>query len=142
MIVFTGRLARRKFHLDSNVRFAPSPTLPARRLRRVNQQDGPPKPMPDPAPLLQGDWSDNGLALKLLWINLLLMATAAISLGFAHAIIPSAVDSGTFSRTASRFRPFLYVIGTIAIVIALINAYFIIDISRGWIEDIYPRWYQ
>ena len=98
--------------------------------------------MPDPAPLQLGDWSDNGLALKLLWVNLLFMATAAISLGFAHAIISSAVDSGTFSRTASRFRPFLYVIGAIAIVIALVNAYFIIDISRGWIEDIYPRWYQ
>jgi uncharacterized membrane protein len=98
--------------------------------------------MPDPAPLLQGDWSDNGLALKLLWINLLLMATAAVSLGFAHAIIPSAVDSGTFSRTASRFRPFLYVIGIIAVVTALVIAYFIIDISRGWIEEIYPRWYQ
>jgi hypothetical protein len=98
--------------------------------------------MPDPAPLLQGDWSSNGLALKLLWVNLLLMATAAVSLGFAHAIIPSAVDSGTFSRTASRFRPFLYVIGTIAIVIALANAFFIVEISRGWIEDIYPRWYQ
>jgi uncharacterized membrane protein len=98
--------------------------------------------MPDPAPLQLEHWSSNGLALKLLWVNLLLMATAAVSLGFAHAIIPSAVDSGTFSRTASRFRPFLYVIGTIAIVIALANAFFIVEISRGWIEDIYPRWYQ
>ncbi|MDP6822911.1 MAG: hypothetical protein QF554_06425 [Dehalococcoidia bacterium] len=98
--------------------------------------------MPDPAPLLQGEWSDNGLALKLLWINLLLMVTAAVSLGFAHAIIPSAVDSGTFTNRASRIRPILYVIGSLAIIVALINVFFIIDISRGWIEDIYPRWYE
>ncbi|HCV26749.1 MAG TPA: hypothetical protein QGI07_07380 [Dehalococcoidia bacterium] len=98
--------------------------------------------MPDPAPLLQGDWSDNGAALKLLWINLLLMATAAISLGFAHAIIPSAVDSGTFSRKVSRYRPYLYVIGLVAISIALVNFFFIIDVSRGWIEGVYPRWYE
>ena len=98
--------------------------------------------MPDPAPLLQGDWSDNGAALKLLWINLLLMATAAISLGFAHAIIPSAVDSGTFSRQAARYRPFLYVLGAIAIVITMVNFVIITDLTRGWIEDIYPRWYQ
>lgn len=98
--------------------------------------------MPDPGPLLQGDWSDNGTALKLLWINLLLMTTAAVSLGIAHAIIPSAVDSGTFSSKASRFRPFLYVIGTVAIIVALVNVFFIIDISREWLEDVYPRWYQ
>jgi hypothetical protein len=98
--------------------------------------------MPDPGPLLQGDWSDNGIALKLLWINVLLMTTAAVSLGFAHAIIPSAVDTGTFSQKVSRIRPILYVIGAIAIVVTLVNVFFIIDISRGWIEDIYPRWYQ
>jgi uncharacterized membrane protein len=34
------------------------------------------------------------------------------------------------------------VIGTIAIVITLANVFFIIDISRGWLEDIYPRWYE
>ena len=98
--------------------------------------------MPDPAPLLQGDWSDNGAALKLLWANLMLMATAAVSLGFAHAIIPSAVDSGTFSQRASRYRPVLYVVGLIALVIVAINFFLIVDLTRGWIEDIYPRWYQ
>lgn len=97
--------------------------------------------MPDPAPLLQGDWSDNGDALKLLWINLLLMATAATSLGFAHAIIPSAVDSGTFSRQASRFRPYLYVIGSIAIIATLANFVIITDLTKGWLDDVYPRWY-
>jgi hypothetical protein len=70
------------------------------------------------------------------------MATAAISLGFAHAIIPSAVDSGTFSRKVSRYRPYLYVIGLVAISIALVNFFFIIDVSRGWIEGVYPRWYE
>lgn len=98
--------------------------------------------MPDPAPLLQGDWSDNGAALKLLWINLLLMTTAAVSLGFAHAIIPSAVDSGTFSRQVSRVRPYLYVIGLIAIIVAIANFVIITDLTKGWLEGVYPRWYQ
>lgn len=97
--------------------------------------------MPDPAPLLQGDWSDNGAALKLLWINLMLMVTAAVSLGFAHAIIPSAVDTGTFSQRASRIRPVLYVIGLIALILTIVNFVVITDITRGWLEDIYPRWY-
>ena len=97
--------------------------------------------MPDPAPLLVEDWSNNGAALKLLWVNLLLMGTAAISLGFAHAIIPSAVDSGTIPTKASRLRPILYAIGTIAIIVAIVNIYFIVD-NLGWIAERYPRWYQ
>lgn len=141
MIVFTGRLVRVEFHFDPNVTYTPVPTLPCGDQRPGERQDGPPKPMPDPAPLLQGDWSDNGAALKLLWINLLLMTTAAISLGFAHAIIPSAVETGTFSRRVSRFRPFLYAIGVIAIILTIVNFFFITDLTRGWIEDIYPRWY-
>ena len=71
-----------------------------------------------------------------------MMTTAAISLGVAHAIIPSAVDSGTFSSKASRFRPFLYVIGSIALIVAIINFVLATMISVGWIEDVYPRWYQ
>ncbi|MDA1257335.1 MAG: hypothetical protein O3C10_05760 [Chloroflexi bacterium] len=98
--------------------------------------------MPDPAPLLQGDWSDNGAALKLLWVNLLLVITAATTLGFAHAIIPSAVDTGTFSQRMTRVRPALYVIGAIAIIIAIANVFIIAGFAKGWIEDVYPRWYQ
>ncbi|MFW6195142.1 MAG: hypothetical protein ACOC5M_01305 [Chloroflexota bacterium] len=78
----------------------------------------------------------------MLWINLLLLATAAVSLGFAHAIIPSAVATGTFPQSANKARPVLYFIGIGAIVAAI--AVFIIagNLAYDVLSDFYPRWYQ
>ncbi len=95
----------------------------------------------DPAPLTTADWADTGSALKLLWINLVLFATAAVSLGFAHAIIPSALATGTFPGGARKLRPVLYAIGILALAVAIFN-FFLVANLLDFLDDTYSRYYQ
>ena len=58
----------------------------------------------DPGILSVEDWQARLLALRLMWLCLVLAFTAAGSLVIAHAVIPSAVDSGTLSKKFNKFR--------------------------------------
>ena len=95
----------------------------------------------DPAPLTTADWADTGSALKLLWINFVLMITAAVSLGFAHAIIPSGLATGTFPAGARKLRPVLYLVGIAAIVVVIVD-FVVIAGLLDFLDDVYPRYYQ
>ena len=71
----------------------------------------------DPGMLSVEDWQARLLALRLMWLCLILAFTAAGSLVIAHAVIPSAVDSGTLSKKFNKFRLPLYLTGIFAFVL-------------------------
>ena len=58
----------------------------------------------DPGILSVEDWQTRLLALRLMFVCLVLAFIAASSLVIAHAVIPSAVDSGTLSKKFNKYR--------------------------------------
>lgn len=83
-------------------------------------------------------WAEIGNALKLLWIALALAVTGAGAWVTAHAIIPSAADSGTIPVGFRKLRPFLYLTGGLAVAGIAVAVIFIIDFVTV-IREIYPR---
>lgn len=80
----------------------------------------------DPNPLNRAEWANAGNAIKLLWISLVLMFTAAQLFLAAHAIIPSSIASHHLSRRWNRVRPLLYASGFGCLVAVGIAMFFLI----------------
>ncbi len=92
----------------------------------------------NPIPLTTGEWADTGNALKLLWISVALAITGGGSLVLAHAMIPSAADSGLIPPAFRKLRPLLYATAALMIVGIVIAVVFIIGFVDFW-DDLYPR---
>ena len=88
------------------------------------------------------DWQARLLALRLMWLCLILAFTAAGSLVIAHAVIPSAVDSGTLSKKFNKFRLPLYLTGIFAFVLDVAVFLYALSLAQGIISDIYPSFWQ
>ena len=96
----------------------------------------------DPGMLSVEDWQARLLALRLMWLCLVLAFTAAGSLVIAHAVIPSAVDSGTLSKKFNKFRLPLYLTGIFAFVLDVAVFLYALSLAQGIISDIYPSFWQ
>ena len=77
-----------------------------------------------------------------MWLCLILAFTAAGSLVIAHAVIPSAVDSGTLSKKFNKFRLPLYLTGIFAFVLDVAVFLYALSLAQGIISDIYPSFWQ
>ena len=96
----------------------------------------------DPGMLSVEDWQARLLALRLMWLCLILAFTASGSLVIAHAVIPSAVDSGTLSEKFNKFRLPLYLTGIFAFVLDVAVFLYALSLAQGIISDIYPSFWQ
>ena len=96
----------------------------------------------DPGMLSVEDWQARLLALRLMWLCLILAFTAAGSLVIAHAVIPSAVDSGTLSKKFNKFRLPLYLTAIFAFVLDVAVFLYALSLAQGIISDIYPSFWQ
>ena len=96
----------------------------------------------DPGILTSDDWVTRLNALRMMWACLVLALIAAPSLVIAHAVIPSAVDSGTLSEKFNKFRMPLYVIGTLAFIADVALFLYALSLSLGMISDIYANIWQ
>lgn len=96
----------------------------------------------DPGMLSVEDWQARLLALRLMWLCLILAFTAAGSLVIAHAVIPSAVDTGTLSKKFNKFRLPLYLTGIFAFVLDVAVFLYALSLAQGIISDIYPSFWQ
>ena len=92
-------------------------------------------------PLTADQWGDGGNALKLLWLSLPIVLIASGSFITAHAIIPSAIATGTIPQRLNKLRPFFYALGFIAMAAIAVNVVFIINFL-DYIEIIFERWYR
>lgn len=95
----------------------------------------------NPDPLTTAQWADTGNALKLLWVSLALVLTASGALLTAHAIIPSATDSGMIPPVFRKLRPILYATGALMIV-GMIVAVVLITGAVDFIAETYSRRFQ
>ena len=84
-------------------------------------------------PLTADQWGDGGNAMKLLWLSLLFAVIGSGSFVTAHAMIPSAIATGTIPAKLSRLRIPLYIFGFAAVIGIAINVFFII----GFLDYIY-----
>ena len=96
----------------------------------------------DPGMLSVEDWQARLLALRLMWLCLILAFTAADSLVIAHAVIPSAVDTGTLSKKFNKLRLPLYLTGIFAFVLDVAVFLYALSLAQGIISDIYPSFWQ
>lgn len=96
----------------------------------------------DPGILTSDDWLIRVNALRIMWYCLVLALIAATSLIIAHAIIPSAVDSGTLSKRFNKFRLPLYLTGILAFIADLALFIYALSLSIGIISDFYPSFWQ
>lgn len=92
-------------------------------------------------PLTADQWGDGGNALKLLWLSLLFALIGSGSFVTAHAIIPSAISTGTIPQRLSKVRPLFYLLGFAAVAGIAVNLVFIIDFL-DYIEIIFERRYR
>ncbi len=95
----------------------------------------------DPQSLTTDQWAQVGFSLKMLWLALACSLIAGPSLLFAHAIIPSAVDTNTIPKSWTKIRPLLYAVGLLAVVGILIFFYLFIN-HLDFLKASYPRWWQ
>ena len=96
----------------------------------------------DPGILSVEDWQTRLLAGRLMFVCLVLAFIAASSLVIAHAVIPSAVDSGTLSKKFNKYRLPLYVTGTFAFILDVGIFLYALSLAQGIISDIYPSFWQ
>ena len=72
-------------------------------------------PLADPSGLTDLDWAALSQIVTLMWIFFPLVIIFAFSMMFAHAFIPSGVDTGLYPRKLSMLRIPLTIIGLIAL---------------------------
>ena len=90
----------------------------------------------DPKALTSTDWHNIHLFLQWFWIYFPLIATFAITMLTAHALIPSAVSTGHLPERASRLKlpltlfALLVLAGAIVILILGINS--TLDVRNVW----------
>ncbi|MDC0960735.1 hypothetical protein OAR32_00210 [Dehalococcoidia bacterium] len=96
----------------------------------------------DPGILTSDDWLIRLQALRIMWTCLALAFVAATSLVIAHAVIPSAIDSGTINEKYKKFRLPLYLTGAGAFFADVILFLYALSLATGIISDIYPTFWQ
>ncbi len=89
-------------------------------------------------PLTADQWGDGGNALKLLWLSLLFVLIGSGSFITAHAVLPSAIATGTLPQRFGKLRPVFYAMGFAAVVGIAVNVVFIIDFL-SYFEDVFGR---
>ena len=72
-------------------------------------------PLTDPSGLGSVDWANLSHILTLMWIFFPLVIIFAFSMMFAHAFIPSGVDTGLYPQKLSMLRIPLTIIGLLAL---------------------------
>ncbi len=92
-------------------------------------------------PLTPDQWGDGGNALKLLWLSLLFALIGSGSFITAHAILPSAIATGTLPQRLGKLRPLFYALGFLAVAGIAVNVVFIIDFL-DYIEVTFGRRYR
>ena len=101
-------------------------------------------------PLTADQWGDGGNALKLLWLSLPIVLIASGSFITAHAIIPSAIATGTLPQRLSKLRPVFYALGFIAVAAVAINDVLIMNLLDYiefvfWLRyryELVPDWHR
>jgi len=92
--------------------------------------------MEDPAALSSANWNDIHVWLTWLWVYVPLIATFALSMLTAHAIIPSLVITGHLPASANRMRmpltgfAFLVLIAAVATMVLAINQ--TLELDKFW----------
>lgn len=89
-------------------------------------------------PLTADQWGDGGNALKLLWLSFLFAIIGSGSFITAHAVLPSAIATGTVPPRLGKLRPLFYALGFAAVVGIAVNVVFVIDFL-DYIEVIFGR---
>ena len=89
-------------------------------------------------PLTADQWGDGGNALKLLWLSLLFAIIGSGSFITAHAVLPSAIATGTVPPRLGKLRPLFYALGFAAVVGIAVNVVFVIDFF-DYLEVIFGR---
>ncbi|MCH7734625.1 MAG: hypothetical protein IH868_08040 [Chloroflexi bacterium] len=89
-------------------------------------------------PLTADQWGDGGNALKLLWLSLLFAIIGSGSFITAHAVLPSAIATGTVPPRLGKLRPLFYALGFAAVVGIAVNVVFVIDFL-DYLEVIFGR---
>ena len=95
----------------------------------------------DPIELTSSQWEETRTVLTLLWVCVALAIFSAANFWVAHAIIPSALGTGTVSRRFARLRPLLYAAGGAGL-LGILAALAAMAMSLGWVADLFPRYYQ
>ena len=72
-------------------------------------------PLTDPSGLGTVDWNNLSHIVTLMWIFFPLVIIFAFSMMFAHAFIPSGVDTGLYPQKLSILRIPLTIVGLIAL---------------------------
>ncbi len=90
----------------------------------------------DPKALTSEDWNNIHLFLQWFWIYFPLIATFAITMLTAHALIPSAVTTGHLPEKANRLKlpltAFAFLLLVAAIVILVLGINQTLDVRNFW----------
>lgn len=95
----------------------------------------------DPTQLTSSQWAETRTVLTLLWLCVAFAIFSAANFWAAHAIIPSALATGSISKRAARLRPVLYAAGGLGLV-AIVVFVILMALNLGWIGEVFPRYYQ
>ncbi len=97
--------------------------------------------LPDPIAIGSLEWRELGALLHNLWFYLLLIATFAVTMLTAHAVIPSLISTGHLPRSAGLLRFSLTIAAMVILAFALtvlslaVNLAYVIErfYDRFWI---------
>lgn len=96
-------------------------------------------PQTDPNAMTSALWTDVSLWLTFLWIYFPLIITFAFCMLFAHAMIPSGVQTGTYPAALSRLRIPLTVIGVAALIAAGVMLLFAVNQTPRTLLGVWDR---
>lgn len=92
----------------------------------------------DPRTITGGDWSKISALVFLLWLVVIFNVSFAFAMLFGHGVIPSLTATGHIPTVFHRIRPFFYVLGLIALGLAVVVIANWLT-GLGIIYDIYPK---
>ena len=96
--------------------------------------------LPDPIAIGSLEWRELGTLLHNLWFYLLLIATFAVTMLTAHAVIPSLISTGHLPRSAGLLRFSLTIAAMVILAFALTVLSFAVNLAYV-IERFYDRFW-
>ena len=96
--------------------------------------------LPDPIAIGSLEWRELGSLLHNLWFYLLLIASFAVTMLTAHAIIPSLISTGHLPKSAGLLRFSLTITALVFLAFALIVLSMAVNLAYV-LESIYDRFW-